>query len=180
MVTYKAKRLGKKVLPINEAYTTQICARCGVIKKRVISERVIECSNCNYRIDRDLASAINILAKFYIEKDSFDNLLHEPSVNEESFFQKWNGFLRQTVEGKTKVSLSSYWLRFGGFVGSLVLYGRVVHGNSFMISRNSLDGYATNVSVCIAPEPAITSIDFRAESLFGPSEIATKSYRPNV
>ena len=121
MVTYKAKQLGKRVIPINEAYTTQICVRCGVIKKRALSERVIVCSNCNYRIDRDLASAINILAKFYLQKDSFDNLLHEPSVNEESFFQQWNGFLRQTAEGKTKVSLSSYWLRFGGLAGSPVL-----------------------------------------------------------
>jgi putative transposase len=121
LVTYKAKRLGKKVLPINESYTTRICPRCGFLKQRALSERLIVCSNCTYRMDRDLASAINILAKFYLEKDAFDNLLYEPSVNEESFFQQWNGFLRQTAEGKTKVSLSSYWLRFGGLAGSPVL-----------------------------------------------------------
>ena len=66
---------------------------------------------------RDLAAAINILAKFYLTKTSFENLLHEPSVNEESFFQIWKGFLRQTAEGKTKVPIADFWQRFGGLAG---------------------------------------------------------------
>jgi len=46
--------------------------------------------------------------------------LQEPSVNEESFFVQWKGFLRQTTKGKMKVSLSRSWMRFGGLVGSSV------------------------------------------------------------
>jgi hypothetical protein len=52
------------------------------------------------------------MAKFYILKQQKMykdfNLLEEPSVNEESFFQNWKGFLRQTVNGKTKVALTTF------------------------------------------------------------------------
>ena len=67
--------------------------------------------------NRDLAAAIKILAKFYLTKTSFENLLHKPSVNKESFFQIWKGFLRQTAEGKTKVPIADFWQRFGGLAG---------------------------------------------------------------
>jgi len=120
LVAYKAKRVGKRVIPINEAYTTQICAKCGHQQKRLLSERTIICRNCGLRLDRDLNSAVNILAKFYLQKDQWAALLQEPSVNEESFFVQWKGFLRQTAHGKTKVSLSRIWMRFGGLVGSPV------------------------------------------------------------
>jgi putative transposase len=120
LVAYKAKRLGKRVIPINEAYTTQICAKCGYQQKRLLSERTIICGKCGLRLDRDLNSAVNILAKFYLQKDQWATLLQEPSVNEESFFRQWKGFLRQTANGKTRVTLSSYWTRFGGLVGSPV------------------------------------------------------------
>ena len=121
LVSYKAEKLGKRVLPIDEDYTTLICPRCGAMKYKLLSERTLICTNkkrnCGLIIDRDLAAAINILAKFYLTKTSYENLLHEPSVNEESFFQLWKGFLRQTAEGKTKVSLTDYWARFGGLAG---------------------------------------------------------------
>ncbi len=120
VVAYKAKRLGKRVIPINEAYTTQICAKCGDQQKRVFSERTIICGNCGLHLDPDLNSAVNILAKFYLQKDQWAALLQEPSVNEESFFRQWKGFIRQTANGKTKVSLSGSWMRFGGLVGSSV------------------------------------------------------------
>jgi len=120
LVAYKAKRVGKRVIPINEAYTTQICAKCGDQQKRVLSDRTIICGNCGLRLDRDLNAAVNILAKFYLQKDQWAALLQEPSVNEESFFRQWKGFLRQTAKGKTKVSLSRAWMRFGGLVGSPV------------------------------------------------------------
>ena len=46
------------------------------------------------------------------------NLWHEPRVNRES--NGWShplGFLRQTAENKTKVSLSISWMRFRGLAG---------------------------------------------------------------
>ena len=124
-VTYKAEKAGKKVIRAGEDYTTQVCPECGYLEKRKLSERVIACCNCGYTNDRDLASSTNLLASFYIQKDTFaekvDGLLHEPSVNEELFLLHWKGFLRQTANGKTKVALSNYWGRFGRLVGSPVL-----------------------------------------------------------
>ncbi len=127
LVTYKAEKLGKRVIPIDEAYTTLICPRCGAMKFKQLSERTLKCNNrknksnrnCGLEIDRDLAAAINILAKFYLTKGDFENLLHEPSVNEESFFLVWKGFLRQTAEGKTKVPIADFWQRFGGLAGKM-------------------------------------------------------------
>jgi len=113
-VTYKTQRLGKRVIQINEAYTTQICAKCGYQQKRPLSERTIACSNCGHQLDRDLNSALNILAGFYLQKDQLADLLQEPFMNEESFFRQWKGFLRQTANGKTKVSSSRSWIRFSG------------------------------------------------------------------
>ena len=122
LVAYKAEKVGKRVILIDEAYTTQICPCCGDIEPKSLAQREIFCRNCGYQENRDLASAINILASFYLQKEHYDNLLHEPSVNEESFFTQWKGFLRQTVNGKTKVPLATFtWLEFGELVGSPVL-----------------------------------------------------------
>jgi predicted RNA-binding Zn-ribbon protein involved in translation (DUF1610 family) len=120
LVTYKAEQAGKRVIAIDESYTTQICPQCGKPEYKTLAKRFIVCSNCGYQQDRDLASAINILAKFYLQKTDFaDVLLQEPSVNEESFFSLWKGFLRQTANGKTNVPLTSYWSRFGGLAGKI-------------------------------------------------------------
>ncbi len=42
-------------------------------------------------MDRDLNSAVNIMKKYLYLRHS-ENLLHQPSVNEESFLKQWNGF----------------------------------------------------------------------------------------
>ncbi len=89
-LTYKAKRIGKRLIKIDESYTTQVCCSCGMKKKRSLSEREIIC-NCGNHIDRDLNSAINLMKKYLYFKFT-DSLLHQPSVNEESFLHKWNGF----------------------------------------------------------------------------------------
>ncbi|MFW9990696.1 MAG: RNA-guided endonuclease InsQ/TnpB family protein [Candidatus Odinarchaeota archaeon] len=119
-VTYKAEKLGKKVIRIGEDCTTQICPRCGYLKKRKLSERRIACGNCGYTDYRDVASSTNLLASFYIQKDRFEGLLHEPSVNEELFLLRWKGFLRQTANGKTEVSIAGFWQRFGGLVDQVL------------------------------------------------------------
>jgi putative transposase len=122
LVAYKAEKVGKRVILIDEAYTTQICPLCGQLEPKSLAQRFVVCSNCGYQADRDLAAAINILASFYLQKPRFDNLLQESSVNEESFFCQWKGFLRQTVNGKTKVPLAMFtWLEFSELVGSPVL-----------------------------------------------------------
>ncbi len=110
-LTYKAEKLGKRVIRINEAYTTQICCDCGLKEQRPLSERTIAC-NCGNQIDRDINAAINIMVAFLSTKDQFADLLLEPSVNEESFLRQWKGFLRQTAKRKAKASLTP-WVELG-------------------------------------------------------------------
>mgnify|MGYP006278709835 CR=1 FL=1 len=86
-LTYKARKMGKRVIRIDESYTTQTCAKCGRTVKRELSERDIIC-DCGHRMDRDLNSAINIMVKFLTS----DELSHQPSLKEESFLHKWKGF----------------------------------------------------------------------------------------
>ncbi len=109
---YKAEKIGKKVVKIDEKDTTKTCCVCGLKKDRKLSERTIKC-NCGNQMDRDLNSAVNIMSKFLQEK----NLLYQSSVNEESFLHKWKGFLRHTANGKEKSSL----LGFSGLAESPLL-----------------------------------------------------------
>ncbi|MHA2306575.1 MAG: RNA-guided endonuclease InsQ/TnpB family protein [Candidatus Hodarchaeales archaeon] len=111
-LTYKAEKIGKKVVKIDEKDTTKTCCVCGLKKKQKLSERAIKC-NCGNQMDRDLNSAVNIMSKFLQEK----NLLHQSSVNEESFLHKWKGFLRYTANDKEKSSL----LGFSGLAGNPLL-----------------------------------------------------------
>ncbi|MBD3196838.1 MAG: IS200/IS605 family element transposase accessory protein TnpB [Candidatus Lokiarchaeota archaeon] len=86
-LTYKAQKMGRRVIRIDESYTTQTCAKCGTRVKRELSERDSTC-DCGYRMDRDLNSAINIMVKVL----NSDDLSHQPSLKEESFLCKWKGF----------------------------------------------------------------------------------------
>ena len=42
-------KYGKKVIKIDESYTTQVCCKCGLRKKRLLSERNIFC-NCGNKM----------------------------------------------------------------------------------------------------------------------------------
>ena len=86
-LTYKAQKIGKRIIKIDESYTTQVCAKCGLKTKRNLSMRTINC-NCGLVLDRDLNSAINIMVKYLTSK----NLLHKPLLNGESFLKIWKGF----------------------------------------------------------------------------------------
>ncbi len=107
-LTYKAEKLGKRVIRIGEVKTTKACCKCGKLEKRKIYERVITCE-CGNQIDRDLNSAINIMVKFLKKKENreYDFLSHKSSVNEELFLQMWNGFLRHTTNPTEKVGADS-------------------------------------------------------------------------
>jgi putative transposase len=94
-LTYKAERVGKKVIRIDESYTSQKCVVCGKHVKRALSERFITC-NCGNRIDRDLNSALNLLERFLNQKQQFEFLSHQPSMTEESFLKRLD-LLRYTV-----------------------------------------------------------------------------------
>lgn len=98
-LTYKAEKVGKRVIRIGEERTTKACCKCGKLTHHPLYERFIEC-DCGNRIDRDVNAAINMMVKFLILKQcgQFAFLSPQPSVNEESFLtcDDWNGFLRHT------------------------------------------------------------------------------------
>ena len=112
-LTYKAKKIGKRVIKISERNTTKTCCICGKIEAKMLSQRLMNC-NCGNTMDRDLNSAINIMLKFLWFKfiDGHEEidpkyLLHQPSVNEESFLKAYSlgrDLLRQTAKRKTKVT----------------------------------------------------------------------------
>lgn len=58
---YKCKEKGVRFLHVNEDYTSQTCNKCGFKQKD--EKEIHECSNCNYRCDRDVNGAFNILLK---------------------------------------------------------------------------------------------------------------------
>jgi putative transposase len=65
-LSYKAELIGKKVVKIDEAYTSQKCCVCGEIHLMPLSERVMSC-NCGNTIDRDRNSSINIMVNFLLQ-----------------------------------------------------------------------------------------------------------------
>src|SRR5271157_2862467 len=66
-LTYKAAMVGKRVIEIDESFTSKVCYNCGRIEKRKLSERTIKC-DCGIIIDRDKNSAINIMLRFLSQK----------------------------------------------------------------------------------------------------------------
>lgn len=58
---YKLLERGKKLIKVDKFYpSTQLCSRCGSIKKIPLYERTYRCEECGMVIDRDINAAINI------------------------------------------------------------------------------------------------------------------------
>jgi putative transposase len=98
-LTYKAEKVGKRVIEIDESYTSQTCCVCGKREKRALYERTINCE-CGNSTDRDLNSAFNIMERFIKNKDTYRKnypfLSQQPSTNEESFLHRLD-LLRKTA-----------------------------------------------------------------------------------
>ena len=94
-LTYKAIKVGKRVIRIDESYMFQQRCRCGKRMKRALSE-YINFNDCGNRIDRDLNSTINILEYLVNQMQYFDFLSHQSSITEE-FFHEGLDLLRNTV-----------------------------------------------------------------------------------
>lgn len=94
-LTYKAEFLGKRIIRVDESYTTQECCICGKRVKRKISERIIIC-DCGNPMERDQNSAVNIMERFLKNKIDYDFLSHQPSLTEESFLKRLD-LLRNTA-----------------------------------------------------------------------------------
>jgi len=61
ILTYKAIKLGKKVLKVAAHFTSQDCSACGTRVKKILSTRTHSCPDCGYTANRDFNAAQNIL-----------------------------------------------------------------------------------------------------------------------
>ncbi|MFX1318920.1 MAG: RNA-guided endonuclease InsQ/TnpB family protein [Promethearchaeota archaeon] len=86
-LTYKAQRVGKKVVRIDESYTTQTCCICRKVMRRQLSDRLIQC-DCGNTLDRDKNAAVNIMVRF---------LSQQPPVNGEPLQIFLDGLYRHTA-----------------------------------------------------------------------------------
>lgn len=62
-LTYKSKRIGKRVIEINESMTSKTCSNCGKIHNMPLDVRIMKC-DCGINIDRDVNSSINIMKRY--------------------------------------------------------------------------------------------------------------------
>jgi len=64
MLEYKAEVHGSKVIPVNPAYTSQMCSQCGHTdsENRPRGGERFCCQECGYKEDADINAAKNILA----------------------------------------------------------------------------------------------------------------------
>lgn len=60
-LTNKCKVLGKKLVIVSEAYTTQCCSECGNLNVNQGSSEIFNCPTCKKVMNRDVNSAKNIL-----------------------------------------------------------------------------------------------------------------------
>lgn len=86
-LTYKTKKVGKRVIRIDEAQTTKRCCVCGKVRDRRLSERIIQC-DCGTPFDRDQNAAVNLMVRF---------LLQKPPVNGEPLKNFLHGLHRYTA-----------------------------------------------------------------------------------
>src|SRR6266568_1966099 len=62
MCAVKAAEAGRTLIKVDPKFTSQICSRCGQVRKKDLSERWHQC-DCGAELDRDVNAAINILER---------------------------------------------------------------------------------------------------------------------
>jgi putative transposase len=63
-LTYKAEKSGKRLIRIDESYTSKKCCVCGTIRNMPLGNRTYECNICGNTLDRDSNSSVNILLRY--------------------------------------------------------------------------------------------------------------------
>ena len=58
-----AKAKQRKLILVNEEYTTKTCGKCGILNDNVGGLKTFVCSTCTYRMDRDYHGARNLCIK---------------------------------------------------------------------------------------------------------------------
>ena len=59
---YKCQENKVQLILTNEAYTSKICCKCGHTNDK-FTNRILNCTNCKYSIDKDINGSCNILLK---------------------------------------------------------------------------------------------------------------------
>ncbi|MFX1501856.1 MAG: zinc ribbon domain-containing protein [Promethearchaeota archaeon] len=72
-LTYKAEKIGKRIIRIDESKTTKACCKDRKLKKRVLFERNITC-DCGTQVDRHLNAVFNIMTHFFVFKHNYEFL----------------------------------------------------------------------------------------------------------
>ena len=65
ILTYKVEETGKRVVEVEARNTSQTCSNCDKLResKLKLNQRVFKCSHCNYKDNRDINAARNILKR---------------------------------------------------------------------------------------------------------------------
>ena len=77
-----SEQRGVRVVPVEAAYTSQRCPKCGYIAKLNRKGEIFECQQCGYKDDADFVGATNILARF--EKEFIVPSVCESNLSEHS------------------------------------------------------------------------------------------------
>jgi putative transposase len=70
----KAKEMKSNVIITTEEYTSKTCPCCGNIHKKLKSQKIFKCPECNITIDRDINGARNVYIRFLTKLKSNDHL----------------------------------------------------------------------------------------------------------
>lgn len=63
VLEFMAEKYGRKLAIVDEAFTSQTCGECGLLHKKLESNKIFNCPNCEEEFDRDINGARNILIK---------------------------------------------------------------------------------------------------------------------
>ncbi|MDA0524674.1 RNA-guided endonuclease InsQ/TnpB family protein [Methanococcoides alaskense] len=64
-LTYKAEQAGKRIIRIDESYTSKMCCVCGSLKDMSLNDRTYECEVCGNVLNRDCNSSVNIILRYF-------------------------------------------------------------------------------------------------------------------
>ena len=62
-ILYMSNIWGSKIHLCDEHWTSKSCGGCGLIKTNLGGNKVYDCSDCNFKLDRDYNGARNIHMK---------------------------------------------------------------------------------------------------------------------
>ncbi|WP_245970011.1 RNA-guided endonuclease InsQ/TnpB family protein [Calidithermus roseus] len=63
ILAYKAEEAGRRVVGVDPKHTSQDCPVCGHREKKPLWVREFTCPACGASLHRDVAAAINVLAR---------------------------------------------------------------------------------------------------------------------